>query len=434
MPKAAPNRLTRALAATLIASACLAMTADGMAQQQPSKKQSQQAKKPAPAAAPAATPGDTGETPTGPVDSTGSFSASGFPTIETEAKFAYIIDATTGTVLLDKNGNQRMFPSSMTKMLTSHIVFEKLKKGDLRLEDELSVSENAWRKQGSKMFVELNGRVSVADLLRGVIISSGNDACIVLAEALAGSEEAFAEEMNRKAKEIGMTNTNFRNSTGWPDPEHTTTSKDLATLALSTIRKFPEYYYFYSEKEFTYHGIKQGNRNPLLYANMGADGLKTGHTEISGYGLTGSILRGDRRLVMVINGLPSMKARGLESRRLMDWAFREFENYALFKAGDVVDQAKVFLGTEKTVPLTVGESALVTLPRRSRKDMKVELIYPSPIPAPIQKGAQVAKLKISAPGVPSVELPVLAGADVGQLGFIGRVGASLSNLLFGSGG
>jgi len=356
----------------------------------------------------------------------------GAATIETQAEQAFLVDFNTGAVLLNKNGDQRMPPSSMSKMMTAYMVFERLKDGRLSLDDELTVSEKAWRKGGSKMFVEVGNQVRVEDLLRGVIVQSGNDACIVLAEGLAGSEEAFADQMNEMAREIGLTGSHFTNATGWPDENHYVTSRDLATLAKRIILDHPEYYHYYSEKEFTWHDIRQGNRNPLLYRNIGADGLKTGHTEAAGYGLTASAVQNDRRLILVVNGLPSVQARADEADRLLSWGFREFDNYALFKAGDTVDEAPVWLGAEDTVPLVLAEDMTVTLPRNDRNGMKVSVVYESPIPAPIPAGQEIARLRVTWPeGVP-VEVPLQAGRDVEQLGPFGRIFASIKFLLLGS--
>lgn len=353
-------------------------------------------------------------------------------TIETAAKQAYIVDAKTGAVLLDKNADELMPPSSMSKLMTAQMLFAKLAKGEVALTDEFPVSERAWRIQGSKMFVPLGGRVKVDDLIRGIVIQSGNDACIVVAEALAGSEEAFAEQMTKAARELGLTKSVFKNASGWPHPEHLTTARELAMIAKHTIETYPQFYSYYSELNFTYNGIKQGNRNPLLYKGNGADGLKTGHTEAAGYGLTGSVKRGDRRLIMVVNGLPSMRSRAQETENLFEWAFREFENYNLFKMGDSVQTAAVWLGDAKSVPLVAGQDLLVTLPRRARQGMKVTAVYQEPIPAPIQKGQQVGKLVITAPGVETRELPLIAGESVRQLGPVGRVGAAVSYLVFGA--
>ena len=235
-------------------------------------------------------------------------------------------------------------------------------------------------------------------------------------KASSGSEEAFAAEMNKKAKEIGLKNSVFRNATGLPDPEHVMTPRDLVTLAERTINDFPEYYHYYSEKNFTYNGIKQGNRNPLLYKDIGADGLKTGHTETAGYCLTASAKQGERRLILVITGLPSMKARSEEAERLLDYGFREFENVTLAKAGEQVDTATVWLGEEDTVPLEAPRDLTVTLPRRSRADLKIAVAYDGPVPAPIKKGDPIAKLNVSAPGMETLEVPLVAARRRAQAG------------------
>jgi D-alanyl-D-alanine carboxypeptidase (penicillin-binding protein 5/6) len=352
--------------------------------------------------------------------------------IATEARAAYIVDFRTGAVLLDKNSEERIPPASMSKMMTYYTVFSYLKEKKATLEDMLPVSEKAWRTQGSKMFVPLGGRVKIEDLLRGVIIQSGNDACIVLAEGLAGSEQAFVDEMNKKAQEIGLTGSHFTNVTGLPDPEHYMTARDLATLARHIITDYPEFYKFESERDFTYNGIKQGNRNPLLYKDFGADGLKTGHTDEAGYCLTASAVRDNRRIIMVLAGLSSMKARASESERLIEWAFREFGGYALYKQGDTVDDAEVWLGESTKVPLTVASDAVVTIPRRSRKDMKVMAVYDKPIKAPIAKGQEVGKLVVTVPGQNQTEFPLVAANEVERLGAMGRVGAALSYMVFGA--
>jgi D-alanyl-D-alanine carboxypeptidase (penicillin-binding protein 5/6) len=352
--------------------------------------------------------------------------------IETTAREAFIVDATTGRVLLDKNADASMPPASMSKIMTTYMVFERLKDGRISLDDELPVSEKAWRKGGSKMFVEVGKQVRIEDLLRGVIVQSGNDACIVLAEGLGGTEEAFAAEMTRKGREIGLTGSSFANATGWPDPNQRMTARDLATLALRVIIDFPEYYEIYGEKEFTYAGIRQSNRNPLLYKSLGADGLKTGHTEEAGYGLTASALQGERRVIMVLNGLESQRLRSEESARLIGWAFREFDNYTLFEAGETVEDAGVWLGVEPTVPLVLPQELTVTLSRRARVDMQVTVVYDGPIPAPLEAGQAIAKLVITAPGEETIEVPLTAGAAVERLGFLGRITASVKHLIFGA--
>jgi serine-type D-Ala-D-Ala carboxypeptidase (penicillin-binding protein 5/6) len=351
--------------------------------------------------------------------------------IDTEAQHAIIVEVETGAVLLDKGADERIPPASMSKMMTAYVVFGMLKDGRAKLTDELPVSEEAWRLGGSKMFVPLGGEVSIDDLLHGMIIDSGNDACLVLAQGLAGSEAAFVDRMNKKAKEIGLTDSHFNNVTGLPDPNHWTTARDLATLAIRTIQDFPQYYKLYSEENFTYNNIKQGNRNTLLYGNIGADGLKTGHTEESGYSLTASVLRGDRRIVIVLSDMPSMRARTEESERLVDWAFRQFNDYRLFSAGETVEDAEVWLGNAPRVPLTVGKDLVLTLPRNARSDMKVTVEYDAPIPAPIKKGETLGELVVSVPQMPTVEPPLIAAADVGRMGPLDHVATLAGYLVWG---
>lgn len=352
-------------------------------------------------------------------------------TPETNARQALMVDLSTDTVLLSVNADQRMYPASMTKLMTAYLVFERLQNGTLSLDDAFPVSERAWRKGGSKMFVEVGDRVRVEDLLRGVIIQSGNDATIVLAEGVAGTEEAFAREMTAKARELGMDNTVFRNASGWPNPQHFTTARDLSILAESLISRFPEFYHLYSETEFTYSEITQQNRNPLLYRSIGADGLKTGYTEESGYGLVASAERDGRRLLMVINGLESARARSQEAERLMNWGFREFGAYDLFEAGDVVDEAPVWLGRQGAVPLIIDEDLAITLRRNMRDDMKVSLVATLPIEAPVEAGEVVGQVSVTAPGLEPVSAPVRAAHAVEKLGTFGRVRAALEYLVFG---
>ncbi len=364
------------------------------------------------------------------------FSAPPAAAIEVVARQAILMDITTGAVLFEKNADDLTAPASMSKLMTAYMVFERLRDGRLSLDDTFLVSETAWRKGGAKsgsstMFLDPGKRVRVEDLLRGIIVQSGNDACIVIAEGLAGSEQAFAEEMTRRGRQLGLTNSVFKNATGWPDPGHQMTVRDLAILAKRTIEDFPEYYHYYAELNFTYNGIRQINRNPLLYKDMGADGLKTGHTNESGYGLTATAKRGDRRLILVVNGLPTKKARSREPKRLLEWGFREFQNYALFKAGDVVSDADVWLGNDATVPLVIDKALVISLPRKARRKMTVKAVFEGPIPAPVLKGAEVARLVITAPGEETVEVPLVAGADVDRLGLVGRLGAALKYIVWG---
>ncbi len=350
---------------------------------------------------------------------------------ETAAAQAILIDADTGAVLFEKNADEVTFPSSMTKLMTMYLVFEHLADGSLSLDDELPVSEKAWRMQGSKMFVEVGNSVRVEDLIRGVIVQSGNDATVVLAEGLAGSEEAFAVEMTETAHELGMTNTEFRNASGWPDPEHVTTVRDLAILAQREIADFPQFYHYYAEEVFVWNDIEQHNRNPLLYNTPGADGLKTGHTEAAGYGLVASAERDGRRLILVINGTASTQERASEGQRLMEYGFREFETYDLFAQDEAVSDAEVWMGEADTVPLVLQEPLSLTMSRSARKEMEVKVVYDGPVPAPIAAGQPIAQLVITAPDMPTVERPLLAAEAVPELSLFSRLGASIGYLVFG---
>ncbi|HEX5327998.1 MAG TPA: D-alanyl-D-alanine carboxypeptidase family protein [Acetobacteraceae bacterium] len=362
-------------------------------------------------------PSSPANTPIGPVD--------------TAAKWAFIQDFTTGAQLLDKQADDEMTPSSMTKLMTLYIVYSRLKAGRMKLDDMLPVSEKAWRMGGSKMFVQINSQVRVEDLIRGIEVDSGNDACIVLAEAISGSEQQFADLMNETAKKLGLTHSQFKNSTGWPEDGHYMSCRDIATLASDIIRQFPEYYHYASEKTFKFSNIEQQNRNPLVQRGT-ADGLKTGHTEAGGYGLVASSLRGGRRVVLVLNGMSSMHERSEESERLMDWAFTNFEDVTLFAAGDVVEHASVWLGVARTVPLVGAGNLVVTMPRNWRKTAKIAVAFDAPVRAPVVRGTVIGKLSVSGEGVPDMQVPLLAGADVPRLGLPGRAVAVLAHYVTGS--
>jgi D-alanyl-D-alanine carboxypeptidase (penicillin-binding protein 5/6) len=358
---------------------------------------------------------------------------------EVTARQAIVIDHQTGFVMFERAPDERTPPSSMSKIMTAYMVFKAVKEGKLSLEDTLPVSERAWRMQGSKMFVPLGGRVKVEDLIRGMIVQSGNDACIVLAEALAGSEEAFAEQMNVEARRLGLRASNFRNSTGWPDPEHYTTARDLAILAKRMIDDFPEYYRYYREIEFVYgrdertgREIRQGNRNPLLYRKIGADGIKTGHTEAAGFGLAASAQRDGRRVIAVFNGWASMRARAEESERMVDWAFREFQTYRLFAAGQEVERADIWLGQKPGVALLTAGDVAITMPRRLRPQLQARVVYDTPVAAPVREGQVLGRVIMSAPGVTPVDVPLVASESVDKLGFAGRMGAAVNYLIFGA--
>lgn len=354
---------------------------------------------------------------------------------ETTARQAIIVDTMTGAVLFEKNADERMAPSSMSKIMTAYVVFDALKRGDLKLDDTLPVSERAWRMQGSKMFVPLGERVKVEDLLRGMIVQSGNDACIVLAEGMAGSEEAFAERMNAMAAKIGLKDSRFRNASGWPDPEHYMSARDLLRLSMRLVADFPEYYRYYGERDFTFGKdsrgtpITQPNRNPLLSRQNGADGIKTGHTESAGFGLSASAIRDGRRVVMVLNGWQTARARAEEGERLLEWAFREYGTYTLFKAGQPIEAVPVWLGKSETVQMVAAQDIVVTIPRRLRPQLAARVAFDSPVPAPVQRGQQVGTLIIAVPERPAMTFPLNAEADVEKLGYTGRIFAGLSHLL-----
>lgn len=341
-------------------------------------------------------------------------------TLNTAAKQAIVFDAETGSVLLEKNADQQMPTSSMSKVLTAYLIFDALKAGALNHDDTFKVSEKAWRKGGSKMFVEVNKDIKIEDLLRGVIIQSGNDATIVLAEGLSGSEEAFAENLNSKARELGMENSNFKNASGWPDPEHYSTARDLGKLAVALINNHPEYYKYYGETEFSYNDIAQQNRNPMLYQNIGADGIKTGHTEAGGYGLIGSGVKNDRRVIIVINGLPDSAARAQESKKLLQWGLNSFKNETLVKANAIVGSADVMLGKADTVKLIVKEDIRKTIPHNAAKNIKLTVSYDGPVQAPIKTGQEIGTLTISVPGQADITQPVFAASDIEAKGFIAQ--------------
>ncbi len=352
-------------------------------------------------------------------------------TIKTTARSAYIIDLSTDTILLSKNADVALPPASMSKLMTIYIIFELIKNRSLSLQDQFIVSKKAWRKGGSKMFVKIGDRVTISDLLRGIIVQSGNDACIVIAEGISGSETAFAALMTEKARELGLLNSTFNNATGWPHSNQLMSARDLGTLSALVIKKFPELYKIFAEKSFSYNQIKQGNRNPLLYRDIGADGLKTGHTKAAGYGLTASAIRSGRRIILVLNGMKSVRQRSVESLRLMEWAFRAFKPIILFKKNEEVTQADVWLGTSSKLPLVASRDIKITLPLAATNKLKVTVIMKNPVASPIKKGKGLASLKITAPSIQNKEIELVAGREVGQLGFIGRLGAAIKHVLWG---
>jgi D-alanyl-D-alanine carboxypeptidase (penicillin-binding protein 5/6) len=338
---------------------------------------------------------------------------------QSAATHAILIDGDSGTVLYEKAADEPFAPASMAKLMTAEILFRELEQGRLTMDSEFSISENAWRKgggraDGSSMFAPLNSRVKVADLLRGLIVQSGNDAAIAIAEGIAGSEDNFARMMNERAKEIGLQNSTFRNPTGYGHPDQKVTARDLTRLAIHLIEAYPDYYKIYSEREFTWNKIRQQNRNPLLAEFPGADGLKTGYLEESGYALTGTAVQNGQRLIMVVSGLKTMRDRAQESRKLLDYGFRAFESRPLFEKNDVVGEAQVYGGSRGAVPLTSPKPIRVLLPRGTNDRLVAKVVYTGPLQAPIKKGARVARLQVMRGDVQALDVPLYAAEDVGM--------------------
>ena len=358
--------------------------------------------------------------------------------LQSIAPYAVIMDHETGTLMFAKAGDQPMAPASMAKLMTAAVMFQKLKHGELKLDDTFTVSERAWRlsvagkNASSKMFVSIGSQIRVEDLLRGIIIQSGNDACTVVAEHFSGSEEAFSDLMNAEARRLGLNNSVFRNASGLPHPEMRVTAHDLAILASHLIRDYPEYYHLFSEREFTWNGIRQANRNLLLGTYPGADGLKTGHTEASGYGLVSSASRDGRRLIVVVNGLANETERANETKRLLDIGFREFKPYDLFAANAVVEKAAVWGGAEETVPLVTASPLRVLMRRHQRDAMKATLTYDAPLLAPVRKGQVVGRIAVSIPGLPDMQVPVAAGSDVEEGGLFTQMKLGVQGLVSGT--
>jgi D-alanyl-D-alanine carboxypeptidase (penicillin-binding protein 5/6) len=359
--------------------------------------------------------------------------------ISTPARHALLLDASTGSVLFEKDADTAFPPASMSKLMTVYLAFDAIKNGEMRLDDEVVVSDEAWREwnnRGSTMFLRARDVVTVADLLRGIIVLSGNDACVVLAEHMAGAQETFVDWLNAKAVDLGMTSSHFANANGWPAEGHVMSARDLATLALHLATDFPDLYPMFAEREFLYKDFRSNrfNRNPLLGNFPGADGLKTGHTEESGYGLAASAEREGRRLVLVVGGLGSTAERMRESQRLMQYGFRNFSTYPLFRTGETVEHAEVWLGEDLTVPMVIGEDLSITMSRRQRAEMKVSAEYTNPVAAPITQGQKLGELIVDLPGRQPIRLPLLAGRTVGDVGGFGKIGAAFEYLLFGSSG
>jgi D-alanyl-D-alanine carboxypeptidase (penicillin-binding protein 5/6) len=418
--------LVALLAVTIVAGA--AMTVHAQQQDQPRRQQTQPQKpaaKPKPPSATTAkpaTPPAVAKTEALPPSQVG---------IGTLAQFAFMVDPQTSSVLLFKDADKPMHPSSMAKMMTIYIVFEELAAGRIKLDTRFRVSERARNMGGSRMFVELGSEVTVEDLIKGMIILSGNDACVVVAEGLAGNEDSFAERMNKRARELGMVKSVFKNASGWPAEGQYSTARDLAVLAWRTIDDFPKLYRYYAESNWTYNNIRQDNRNRLLKTTAGTDGLKTGHTEEGGYGQAASAVRDGRRLILVVNGLTSMAERAQETSRLMEWGFREFTNTTIFRAGDTVVEAPVWLGSQDKVPLVVNRAVQITMPSGQAVSPRVVARYDGPLPAPLVKGTKIGTAAVTLPDGRIIEYPLEVGVDVARMGVFGRVTTMIQHYLFG---
>ncbi len=354
--------------------------------------------------------------------------------LKTPAKQTILYDHEVKKTLYEKNSKNLMKPASMAKIMTTYIVFDRLQEGSLNLNDKFVVSKNAWKKGGSRTFLKLNSEVSIENLLRGLIVQSGNDAAIVLAEGISGSEDDFSRQMNQYAISLGMKDTFFTNSTGWPHDDLKTTAHDLLILTESLINNFPKLYNLFIEKEFTFNGIKQPNRNPLLvgrYKVPGADGLKTGHTNESGYGLIGSVKRNNRRITLIINGLKSMAQRGKESKRLIELAFRETHLLQLFENNVVLTTANVWLGNKSIVELKAEKPFKTLVNRSSLRMIKTTLVWSDPIKAPIQLGQKVGEINIEIPGRELIKLNLVSKNKIEDLGPIDKLKSALNYLLFG---
>ena len=351
--------------------------------------------------------------------------------IATPSKFALIMEHDGGETLFAKNADAPMKPASMAKMMTTYLLFKEIKDGNIGMDDTFLVSERAYRMGGSRTFLEIGSQVRIEDLLRGIIVQSGNDAAVAVAEGLAGTEEAFADEMTRTARKLGMANTTFGNSTGWPDEATTTTARDLAVLARALITEFPELYEMYAEKTFTFNGIKQDNRNPLLYALNGADGLKTGHTEESGYGLVASAIRGDRqRMILVLNGLTSTKERRAEGVRLMNMAFRTWKKHTLLEENEILGKAVVSMGVDGTVPVAAASKVAAIVSQEQLEGMVRSLELAPGLAAPVEKGQELGHVVLRLGGK-TLRHPVVAAQAVEELPFHRKIWAFFYRLVFG---
>lgn len=350
---------------------------------------------------------------------------------DTNARTAWVYDVSTSTILMEKNADEAIPPASMSKLMTVYMLFEALEEGRVQMDTRLPVSTKARQMKGSTMFLNEQDRPTVEELIKGIIVLSGNDACVVVAEGLSGTEDAFARQMTEKGKELGLTQSTFANASGWPDPRHRMSAHDLGILAQHLIEDFPDLYKNFSLTEFPFDNrapANRYNRNPLLKLGIGADGLKTGHTQEAGYGLVGSAVQDGRRVIFVITGLPTETARAEEAERIVNWAFRQFTMQTLVPAGQNVVEAPVWLGTTNRVGLTTRDGVRVLIPAGAQDQVKVEAVYDSPIPAPIKKGDRLGDLVVTVPGAKDAVTPLIAMQDVPEAGFAGRMKGAVMRL------
>ena len=351
--------------------------------------------------------------------------------IETPAKQGILYDYETKSILFEKNADELMSPSSMSKIMTIYYIFRKIKDGEISIDDEFEVSKKAWKKGGSKMFVNVKSKVRVEDLIRGIIVQSGNDACIVIAEGISGSEEIFADELNDLANEIGLENSNFTNSTGWPDKDHLMTVNDLLKLTIRTIEDFPDLYKYYSEKEFTYNNIKQLNRNPLLFKTIGSDGLKTGHTSLGGFGLVASVKNKNRRLILVLNGLKSSAQRSKESERLMRIGFNQYKSIRVADSEKELGQIPIWSGKKKQVSFYTKDQISITVPKSLIKKINFKIRYQSPLIAPIKEDQYIADFLIKKNDETIKSYKLYAKNEIRKSNFFSKMILNFKFLLFG---
>ncbi len=347
------------------------------------------------------------------------------------ASQAFVVDLSTNTILYERRADEPMAPSSLTKIMTAYVTYRMASIGEISLDDKVKISKKAADKPGSTMFLVEGERVSYRDLLTGLMIVSGNDAAIAIAEGIAGSEEAFSILMNQAAEQLGMRNTHFVNASGWPDPGHVSTARDIALVSAALIQEFPDEYQMFQTRSFKWGGVEQANRNPLLDDNLGADGLKTGHTELGGYGLAGSAKQGNRRVVMVLNGMDSKVQRAKEGRRVMDWALRTFSTFAVVHDNQIVEHARVWLGTKPYVPLKVSSGLTLTIRKADEHKLSAKVMYDGPVDAPIKAGDVVGELVISGPGLETQRISLKAAYDIPRVNRFVAVTRSLRDSIWG---